>query len=250
MKPLIGITCSWDQEKGRIYLSEMYIEAVQAAGGIPLPLAYTGEGDSMAWITGVIGGLVFSGGPDVDPVFIGEDPVPACGEICPDRDAFEIALARAALASNIPILGICRGVQVMNIAAGGDIHQDIGSPPDGRRIKHFQEAPRWHPTHEITVQQGTVLESILGAGPVRVNSYHHQAVRRVAPGFIVSARSADGIIEAVESPARLFAVGVQCHPEAMWKRHPVFLKLFSSLVEASRMKVERSTNRLIKEDCR
>lgn len=234
MKPLIGVTCSWDEEKGRIFLGRMYLEAVRAAGGIPLPLDCTSDGDATAGIAGVINGLILSGGPDVDPVFFGEDPVPACGEICPERDQFELALARVALASGIPILGICRGIQVMNTAAGGDICQDIGTQQPGSRIKHFQEAPRWHPTHGIAVLEGTVLASILGAGPLRVNSFHHQAVRRVAPGFIVSARSADGVIEAVESPDLPFALGVQCHPETLWKRHPAFLKLFVSLVDSAR----------------
>lgn len=242
MKPLIGVTCSWDEEKGRIFLSKMYLEAVRAAGGIPLPLDCTSGGDAMSGIAGVINGLILSGGPDVDPFFFGEDPVPACGEICPERDQFEIALARVALESGIPLLGICRGIQVMNIAAGGYICQDIGSQQPVGGIKHFQEAPRWHPTHGITVREGTVLASLLGPGPLRVNSFHHQAVRDVAPGFIVSARSADGVIEAIESPDLPFALGVQCHPETLWQKHPVFLKLFVSLVEAARQNTTQPVN--------
>lgn len=238
MKPLIGVTCSFDREKGRVWICQEYLEAVRAAGGIPLPLAHTGDDGELTWITGAVGGLVLSGGGDVDPAFFGEEPMPAGGEICPERDVFEIALSRAALASDIPLLGICRGVQVMNIAAGGDIYQDIGvQHPGGLQIKHYQEAPRWHPTHGITVRAGTVLASILGEGPLRVNSYHHQAVRKVAPGFIVSARSDDGLIEAVERPGRLFALGVQCHPETLWRAHPVFLKLFISLVEAAKIRI-------------
>lgn len=233
MKPLIGVTCSWDDEKGGIYLGGMYIEAIRAAGGIPLPLAYTGDQDSLAGITGVISGLVLSGGVDVDPGYFGEDPAPGCGEICPDRDTFEIDLARAALAGNLPVLGICRGTQVLNIAAGGDIHQDLGGRPGGQAVKHCQEAPRWHPTHRIEILEGTVMASILGAGPLRVNSFHHQAIRKVAPGFVVSARSADGVVEAVEPQAGHFALGVQFHPETMWQRHPVFLRLFTALVASA-----------------
>lgn len=234
MKPLIGVTCSWDEESGRLYLGGMYLEAVAAGGGIPLPLAFTGDSYSLKRIAAIIDGLVLTGGPDADPSYIGEDPVPACGEICPDRDYFEINLARSALASGIPILGICRGLQVMNIAAGGDIYQDLGSLPDCRPVKHFQQAPRWHPTHEIEVAKGTSLAAILGPGTLRVNSYHHQAVRRVAPGFIVAARSSDGVIEALEFPGQPFVLGVQCHPETMWKRHPVFLNLFKKLAGAAK----------------
>ncbi|MFZ5646692.1 MAG: gamma-glutamyl-gamma-aminobutyrate hydrolase family protein [Bacillota bacterium] len=233
MKPLIGITCAWDEEKGCYYLAEAYAEAVEAGGGIPLPLAYTLDDYSVKRLTGMISGLVLSGGTDVDPAFFGEDPIPAGGEICPRRDEFELAVARAALASGVPVLGICRGMQVLNIAAGGDIYQDIESQAGGGRIKHFQHAPRWHPTHDIVIRQGTALASILGAGRLRVNSFHHQAVRKTAPGFIVSASSADDIAEAVESPEHLFAIGVQCHPEAMWKKHPPFLALFERLAEAA-----------------
>lgn len=233
MKPLIGITCAWDEINGRYFLGKMYVEAVEAGGGIPVLLAPPGDSGSLDRLTKAVDGLVLSGGTDMDPVYFGEEPISGVGEICPERDAFELALAGAALASDIPLFGICRGMQVINIAAGGDIYQDINSQLGNPLFKHFQQAPRWHPTHEIKVLPGTSLASILGSGPVRVNSYHHQAVRKVAPGFVVSARSADGVIEAVESPGHLFALGVQCHPEAMWQKHPVFLNLFNKLAEAA-----------------
>lgn len=237
VKPLIGITCSWDEEKSRFHLGKAYVEAVEAGGGVPVPLACIGDSGNLDRLAKAIDGLVLSGGGDVDPVYFGEEPIPASEEIYPVRDAFELALAGMALASGIPLLGICRGMQVINIAAGGDIYQDIGSQQGSNLIKHFQQAPRWHPTHQISVLPGTSLASILGSGPVRVNSYHHQAVRKVAPGFVVSARSADGVIEAVESPGHLFALGVQCHPEAMWKKHPLFLRLFGKLAEAAGKKL-------------
>ncbi|MFZ5631948.1 MAG: gamma-glutamyl-gamma-aminobutyrate hydrolase family protein [Bacillota bacterium] len=234
VKPLIGITCAWDEDKGRVYLGGMYIKAVQAGGGVPLPLAGAADEGSLDRIAGVIDGLILSGGPDVDPVFFGEEPLPGSQEICPGRDAFEIAMAGRALAANMPVLGICRGMQVLNIAAGGDIYQDIYSQLNNRLIKHFQQAPRWHPTHEIVIRPGTVLASILGPEAVRVNSFHHQAVRKVAPGFMVSAQSADGVIEALESPDFRFALGIQCHPETLWERRPLFLNLFKKLVEAAK----------------
>ncbi|MCL6479247.1 MAG: gamma-glutamyl-gamma-aminobutyrate hydrolase family protein [Peptococcaceae bacterium] len=234
MKPLIGITCAWDEDKDMICLGGMYVKAVQAGGGVPLPLACDADEDFVDRISGAIDGLILSGGPDVDPFFFGEEPLPESREICPRRDASETALARRALAANIPVLGICRGMQVLNIAAGGDIYQDIHSQLNDRLIKHFQQAPRWHPTHEILIRQGTVMASILGPGAVRVNSFHHQAVRKVADGFIVSAQSADGVIEAVEAPGLRFALGIQCHPETLWERRPLFLNLFKRLVEAAR----------------
>lgn len=234
MRPLIAVTGSWDEKEGRLWLGKMYIEAVTSGGGIPLPLAYNGDEESLQGILRVISGLVLSGGPDVDPMFFGEDPIPAGGEICPERDIFEINLTKLALASNIPVLGICRGMQVLNIAAGGDIYQDLDRRPCNRQIKHFQQAPRWYPTHKIVIDSKTLLASVLGSGEVRVNSYHHQAIRNVAPGFKVSARSADGVIEAVEMPASRFTLGVQCHPETMWKRYPIFCELFRRLAEAGK----------------
>jgi len=238
MRPVIGITCAWDQEKGRVFLRREYLEAVQAAGGIPLPLAYTSDRLSLDRITTIIDGLLLSGGSDVDPVHFGQEPIPECGEICPERDGFEIDLARAAAGLGIPVLGICRGIQVMNIAAGGDIYQDLASQAQGPVLKHSQEAPRWHCTHAITVQPGTVLATILGPGTIRVNSLHHQAVMNVAPGFMVSARSNDGVVEAVEFAGPHFSLGLQCHPEDLWQRQPVFLKAFERLVTESRIRMQ------------
>ncbi|HBV98106.1 MAG: peptidase C26 [Peptococcaceae bacterium BICA1-7] len=236
MKPFIGITCSWDEEKGQYFLGGMYVEAVEAGGGIPIPLAYSQCEDDLKRICASLNGLVLSGGGDVDPHFFGEEPISAVGEICPGRDKFEISLARQALAANIPILGICRGMQVLNIAAGGDIYQDIANQLGERLIKHSQMAPRWHPTHEITVAGETLLSSILRPGVIRVNSFHHQAVRNPAPGFIISARSPDGVAEAIESRDSSFTLGVQCHPETLWKREPAFLTLFERLSQSARMR--------------
>lgn len=233
VKPLIGVSCSWDEDKSCIYLNAAYLKSVEAAGGIPLPLAYAHDEDSLDGIFRAVDGLILSGGLDPDPELFGEDPVPECGEITPFRDSFEMAAARRALSRNIPVLGICRGMQMLNIAAGGDIYQDIASQLGNRSIKHYQEAPRWHPTHSIKVNQGTVLASVIPVETVKVNSFHHQAVRKVAPGFKVCARSADEVIEAIESPELPFALGVQFHPETLWERRPLFLEIFKRLVEAA-----------------
>jgi putative glutamine amidotransferase len=235
VKPIIGISCSWNEEKGHYFLGGMYAGAVEAGGGLPIPLVYSRSDDDLKRICSAVNGLILSGGGDVDPVYFGEDPIPAGGDICPDRDQFEIRLARQAMAANIPILGICRGMQVLNIAAGGDIYQDIDSQL-GQMIKHFQQAPRWHPTHEIMVEEGTLLASIWGTGVMRVNSFHHQAVRNPAPGFVISARSPDGLAEAIESADLRFLLGIQCHPETLWNRQPVFLTLFEKLVLAAKMR--------------
>lgn len=231
MPPVIGITCSWDDNSGRYYLNSLYARAITAAGGLPVLIPDCLGQNEIGELPSLIDGLLLTGGGDVDPEYFGEEPLPPCGEIAPVRDAFEIALVKIALAADMPVLGICRGVQVLNIAAGGDIYQDLPTQLKGC-LKHNQEAPLWAPTHNIQIQPGTRLENIFREKVIRVNSFHHQAIRNPAPGFIVCARASDGVIEAVESTQHRFALGVQCHPEGMWEKDPRFLKLFSALIEA------------------
>lgn len=197
-------------------------------------MACTDDDTEIKVLAEYVRGIVLSGGGDVDPFFYGEEPHPDSRRICPKRDVFEIALSRFALSANIPILGVCRGIQVLNIAAGGDIYQDIYSQlPGNQLIKHCQEAPQWYPTHGINIEAGTMLSSVMGGNKLRVNSYHHQAVRNVAPDFIVSACSEDGIIEAIESTEHHYALGLQCHPESLWRVYPAFLRPFVELVNAA-----------------
>lgn len=234
MMPVIGLTCNHEPANNRIAISRSYTRAVAAAGGLPVVLDVTGGEQMLKEILRLTDAVILTGGGDVDPFFIGEEPLPGCGEIDPERDQCEISLARLLMSSGLPVLGICRGMQVLNIAAGGDIYQDIISQRDSL-IKHAQLAPRWHPTHYINVAEGTRLASITGGGKIRVNSFHHQAVRHIAPGFLVSARSADGMVEAIEHPGLPFALGVQFHPETMWERDNLFLLLFEALVKAAKV---------------
>lgn len=219
-----------------------YAHAVLAAGGLPvvLPPAVPAAADAAL---ARLDGLLLSGGPDVDPGWFGEDPRPGQGRIDPERDAWEIALVRAALALDLPLLAICRGVQVLNVAAGGTLLQDIPTQVPGA-WKHLQEAPRAYPTHPVRVEAGTRLGALLasarGTAPApaapleaRVNSFHHQAVGVVAPGLAVAARAGDGVVEALESPDHTFALGVQWHPEAMWEGDGAALALFRGLVDAA-----------------
>lgn len=158
-----------------------------------------------------IGGLLLSGG-DVDPYFFGEDPLPGCGEITPQRDMLELALIREALQRDMPVLAICRGMQVLNIACGGDIYQDMALRQEPCLL-HWQKAPERYPTHRIDLVPGTMLARLFGGGKsIRVNSFHHQAVRKTGTGLQVTARSADGVIEAVEMADHSFVLGVQWHP--------------------------------------
>ena len=230
MQPVIGITCSEADDAGKLYLNLHYARAITAAGGVPvlLPGIAGHEVDFM----GLVNGILLSGGGDVDPFLFGEEPLPLIGEISPDRDRFEVELARRAIGEGIPVLGICRGIQVMNIAAGGTISQDISlvvrSP-----LKHYQQAPRRYGTHGLRLLHGSVLAGALGEQEIRVNSFHHQAVVRVGDGLRAVAYSPDGIIEGLEAE-KGWALGVQFHPEEMWEQDPRFLNIFKALVEASK----------------
>lgn len=171
-------------------------------------------------------GLLLPGGGDMDPKFYGQARIPACGEPNLLRDAAEPLLLRAFLAADKPVLGICRGIQVMNAVLGGDLYQDI------KPFEHLPHNDHWAKVHTITVRRGTLLSRILGQDTVLVNSQHHQAVDRVAPGFTLAALSEDGIVEAIEKPDARFCLGVQWHPEWLSDADPAMQGLFDAFVNA------------------
>lgn len=171
-------------------------------------------------------GLLLPGGGDMDPKFYGQERIPACGEPNLLRDAAEPLLLRAFLAADKPVLGICRGIQVMNAVLGGDLYQDI------KPFEHLPHNGHWSKVHTVTVRRGTLLSRILGQDTVLVNSQHHQAVDRVAPGFTLAALSEDGIVEAIEKPDARFCLGVQWHPEWLSDADPAMQGLFDAFVNA------------------
>ncbi len=169
-------------------------------------------------------GLLLPGGGDMDPKFYGQARIPACGEPNLLRDAAEPLLLRAFLAADKPVLGICRGIQVMNAVLGGDLYQDI------KPFEHLPHNDHWAKVHTVAVRRGTLLSRILGQDTVLVNSQHHQAVDRVAPGFTLAALSEDGIVEAIEKPDARFCLGVQWHPEWLSDADPAMQGLFDAFV--------------------
>lgn len=171
-------------------------------------------------------GLLLPGGGDMDPKFYGQERIPACGEPNLLRDAAEPLLLRAFLAADKPVLGICRGIQVMNAVLGGDLYQDI------KPFEHLPHNDHWAKVHTVTVRRGTLLSRILGQDTVLVNSQHHQAVDRVAPGFTLAALSEDGIVEAIEKPDARFCLGVQWHPEWLSDADPAMQGLFDAFANA------------------
>ncbi|HBK84868.1 MAG TPA: peptidase C26 [Firmicutes bacterium] len=234
-KPLIGITClvAWKEEIQR--QNETYIQAVLKAGGVPLLLPAIAPEDVIMAYADVVDGLIVSGGPDIDPQYFGEQPIPELGAVNPVMDACECVLIRRVLELDKPILGICRGAQVMNVVAGGTLYQDLQSALP-KVLKHDQEQPRWYPSHAVRLAEGSMLAEIFQAEELKVNSFHHQAVARVAPGFVATAHAEDNVIEAVESQKHRFAIGVQWHPEGMWNQAANYDSLFAAFVQATEVK--------------
>ncbi|HHV03980.1 MAG: gamma-glutamyl-gamma-aminobutyrate hydrolase family protein [Bacteroidales bacterium] len=238
--PVIGLSATYETSQSSV--PNTYIISVRKAGGIPVILPATDDLKAIARMVESIDGLILTGGEDVDPLrWYGEEPLPAMESIVPIRDFFDIHLARAAVERGIPVLGICRGEQILNVAFGGTLYQDIPSQVrSATPVKHRQNAPREYGTHSITVNRGTTLFDILKDilekdNTYRVNSYHHQAVKDVAPGFIVSAVARDGIIEAIEMKGNPGVLGVQFHPEGpVSQGDNTLLPLFRHLVKAAR----------------
>lgn len=212
--PVIGITGNFSE--GNCAVADGYIRSVLAAGGVPLIIPPYDDTDILLNTLDHIDGLLLTGGGDINPLFFGEDPVKELGGINPRRDRQELLMVSLAADRQIPVLGICRGIQIMMAALGGTLYQDIHSQSSARCIKHSQDLERSCPSHTVSVEEDTLLKKIVdGKERLYVNSFHHQAVKEPAPGFRVSARANDGIIEAVESTEYKPMIGVQWHPECM-----------------------------------
>lgn len=235
MSPLIGITMSYDYDKKTFKLNQSYVEAIQLAGGVPVAVPPMEDKNNLKDIARQVDAIVFSGGLDINPIYYSEDPHPKLEKICPLRDTAEIFLVREMMKLPKPILGICRGMQVMNVAQRGSLFQDIPSSVP-KAIKHNQDAPRYSATHKVRIKDpNSILYDIFKEDIITVNSYHHQSVKDIAPPFKVTALAPDGVIEAMElSSMEFFCLGVQWHPEEMCIKSPENLRIFEYLVEAAR----------------
>ncbi|HEX2927204.1 MAG TPA: gamma-glutamyl-gamma-aminobutyrate hydrolase family protein [Ruminiclostridium sp.] len=231
-KPIIGITAAFDYEKNISSLREDYYEAIIQCGGVPVIIPVTEEKSAWVEYLDICSGFILSGGPDIDAAYFGKGNMPYANEISPTRDSMEIFLTQQVISMDKPILGICRGCQIMNIAAGGSIYQDIYAEcsEGGGLLKHSQQAPRWFPIHDVSISRPSCLYNVFGREKLDVNSFHHQAVSEIAPGFTVNACSQDGIIEAISNESKKFVLSVQWHPENLWRKNRIHLKLFERLV--------------------
>ncbi len=224
MAPVIGVTATLKQDLDSVAERPLgsyvradldYVAGVAQAGGVPLVLPPVPE--MAGQMAAGIDGLLLSGGSDLTPDYYGEEALPELDVTLPERDAFEMSLLEHALERGIPIFGICRGLQVINVALGGTLYQDLPTQLGGGLIAHRQQTPKWQWTHEVEAEDGSNVAEIMGASRLRVNSYHHQGVKEVADSLVVSARASDGVVEAVEAPdlSECWLVGVQWHAEAM-----------------------------------
>ena len=212
-------------------------EAILRAGGLPIMLPHLREESDIDQIADRIAGLFSAGGYDIDPTLFGEEPHPNLGVIIPARDEFELALVRKMLELGKPILAICRGAQILNIAAGGDMYQDITTQIDGQLLQHQQKAPRSHGSHFVHVQPDSLLHRLTGVEQLKVNSRHHQANRLVPEPLLVSGTASDGVIESIESKEHRFVLGLQWHPENMAAAGDApSLRIFEGFVEACLIK--------------
>lgn len=238
--PVIGITGYADRSArppniSIFALSRTYVRAVTSAGGAPVILPPYLEQRHLRGAFEGLNGLILSGGGDIHPSAFGVEDQGLLWRVDRKRDQAELSLARWAIAEDLPVLAICRGIQVLNVASGGTLVQDI--PTRVRNaLSHSCVAGRPLPkiAHTVTVEPDTQLAALIGAGCVEVNSAHHQAADLVGDGMVVTARAPDGVIEGLEAPDHPFCVGVQWHPEVMIEVAPPMRRLFEGLVKAAR----------------
>jgi len=217
------------------YVNSSYLHAVQQAGGVPVLLPPQLSGASLSRLLRGLDGLVLTGGGDVDPALFGEAPHPKLYGVAPSRDTVETTSVRVALDRRLPILAICRGVQVLNVALGGTLYQDVGSDP-GTSLRHSQDGPRDQPSHKIAIEPASRLAETLGADEIEVNSMHHQAVKQLGTGLRAVAWAPDQLVEGLElTDASRFVLGVQWHPEELVAESEPARRLFTALVSHARV---------------
>lgn len=230
-KPIVGVTSHVELDY-KHSLANDYLQSVIQAGGLPIILPI--EIDSyVEQLVDIIDGLVVTGGGDIDPMLFNEEPHQNLGMISPGRDSFEVAMIQKTLNANKPILAICRGIQILNIALGGDMYQDIYSQIEKNLLQHSQKATRSHLAHYVTAKEDSLLATIADKLTFKVNTYHHQAVRHVPYPLAVTGIASDGVIEAIESTEHEFVLGVQWHPEALAVNgDEIAQRIFSRFIES------------------
>lgn len=234
MKPIIGITTFESEEKGYHRIKSNYINSVFAAGGIPINIPIIHEEKDYDAYLDILDGIIFTGGLDVSPLSYNENPLKEINSTSSIRDKYEMGLFKKAYERKLPILGICRGLQVANVVLGGSLYQDIYVQVPGVLGHQPDDMPNDEFYHSINIKKDTKLFNIFRSEKIFVNSLHHQAIKELGEGLVIAALSEDGIIEAVEPTDDRFLIGLQFHPEDLTKKYEKFLNIFRELVLAAK----------------
>ncbi|MDR2148214.1 MAG: gamma-glutamyl-gamma-aminobutyrate hydrolase family protein [Tannerella sp.] len=228
-RPVIGIADTYKDKTPSV--PRTYVDAVLKAGGIPVVIPLMRDDSLLLDLLKSVDGVIFAGGGDFDPAYYHERPIPQMGSINAPRDTFEIRLVRLAAEKKVPVLGICRGMQLINVAFGGSLYQDIPAQYYDKSVSHRQKTPASEPSHSVIVMDSTIFSEMVGDKILMVNSAHHQAVKRLADGFTIAGKSADGLIEAMEKiDSANWILGVQFHPEQLVNKDKTLLKIFQNFV--------------------
>ncbi|MBV9231142.1 MAG: gamma-glutamyl-gamma-aminobutyrate hydrolase family protein [Chloroflexi bacterium] len=236
MRPLIGIPCHAgtraETDRPIYYNNRTYIHAVERAGGVPILIPILDDLSGLNVLLSRLDGLLLSGGIDVDPRYYREEPHPQLGVTNPQLDELELSLAHWALREDIPTLGICRGMQLLNVALGGNLYQDLDAEYPGCLRHPNWDLPRNQITHMVLIEPGSHMERVFGTRELPANSLHHQAIKEPGEGVYISGHSEDGVAEMLEVPAHRFMLAAQCHPEELYTEYTVWARLFNAFIKA------------------
>lgn len=236
MRPLIGIPChaGFREGTGRpIYCNNrVYVHAIEYAGGVPILIPVLNDLSMFDTLLPRLDGLLLPGGLDIAPSRYGEEPHPMLGDLTLQLDELELTLTSRALDEDMPIIGICRGIQLLNVALGGTLYQDLPAQHPGS-VRHMNlNLPRSQPVHKVYIEAGSRMEKVLGTREFMANSLHHQAIKDPGKGVRVSGRAEDGVAELLEAPDYRFVMAMQCHPEEIYLQEPACARFFAAFVKA------------------
>lgn len=231
-RPIIGVSPLYDAQRESLWMLPGYMNGIEAAGGAPIMLPLTDSEEVIKSAAELCDGLLLTGGQDVSPDVYDRERLSCCGELCPARDKEEALLLDLFLKNDLPVLGICRGIQFLNAHLGGTLYQDLKTQY-GDTVEHRMSPPYDRSIHTVSLVKGTPLHSLLGTDEISVNSYHHQAVKRLAKPLCESALSCDGLIEGVFMPDKKFVWAIQWHPEFSYKKDDTSIKILKAFVDAA-----------------
>lgn len=232
-KPIIGVTPLVDDEKESLWMLPGYMNGIEQAGGLPIMLPLTTKNKELEQLANMCDGFLFTGGHDVTPNIYRKEKLSVCGDCCIARDEMEKLLFSLILRMDKPVLGICRGIQLINACLGGNLYQDLPTQKPSN-VEHHQTPPYDIPIHEVKIVENSPLYKLLKTNSLMVNSYHHQAIKEIAPTLKAMAYAPDGLIEAVYLPDKYFVWALQWHPEFSFEKDEASRKIFACLVEVAK----------------